>query len=123
LSTARESQQIQFLPVEDAKFFSELAYFDDWGNEYIRGGVPAILKYDSYMGLNLPYASVPPKDAVTMTVTDRDGAVQSLRLWRVNLMTIQRQFAPMYPMLSAIADGVCTERQYIEWQKSHPSKS
>jgi hypothetical protein len=122
LSTARESQQIQYLPVEDARFFSVLAYADDWANESIRGAAPASLKYDSYVGLNSPYASVPSKDVVTMTTTDRDEAVQSLRLWRANLMNVQRNFAPLYPRLSAISDGVRTERQFRDWQKNHPSK-
>jgi hypothetical protein len=122
LSTARESQQIQYLPVEDARFFSELAYSDDWCNEIVRNGTEASLKYGSYIELNSIFASVPSKDVVTMTATDRDEAVLSLRLWRVNLIKVQRQFAPVYQRLSAIADGVYTARQFREWQKSHPSK-
>jgi len=125
LATARESQQIQYLPVEDARFFSELIRFDDSVNETYGRGTAAMVKYRSYISFEpvSPFASIPPKDIVTMTPADRDSAVESLRTMRANLIEVRHYFAPVYQRLSAIADGVRTDRQFHQWQKSHPLES
>jgi hypothetical protein len=122
LATARESQQIQYLPVEDARFFSELVHFDDLVNETYSRGTAAIVKYRSYISFvpKSPFASIPSQDVVTMTTADRDNAVESLRTSRANLIEVRLHFGPVYQRLSAIADGVRTDREFNEWQKSHP---
>lgn len=125
LATARESQQIQYLPVEDARFFSELVRFDDLVNETYGRGYAAIVKYRSCISYvpASPLASVPSNDLVTITTNDRDNAVQSLRIMRANLIEVRLQVGPVYQRLCAIADGVRTDRQFNEWQKSHPLES
>jgi hypothetical protein len=125
LATARESQQIQYLPVEDALFFSELVHFDDLVNETYSRGTAAMVRYRAYISFvpKSPFASIPSKDIVTMTTADRDNAVESLRTSRANLIEVRLHFVPVYQRLSAIADGIRTDRQFDEWQKSHPLES
>lgn len=123
--SARDNQTTALLPEQSVRFFAQLPYMISWIDYYARNSIDDAREQNAItLGITggpLLWGGldIPTQETVLLREEQRERLLEALEKYRLAYAGWRSQMRYFGSLSSAIAEGVRTDKELKEWEKTH----